>query len=176
MKNVLLLFLASIVIGFLLASVFSGCSRNTYPAAGEVVHDTIHVTKTVHERDTSIIVPGAKVDTLLSGYAITPIRLEPVHSTEDVSSTPQTVVDKQNRQAHLMVQNTLQGLKVDCNCDTLSIEAKLRDSLTEVYKGKTTIKTNVIRERYTPKVVQILAWIGGAALLGGGGLLTRKLI
>lgn len=149
-----------LIVLFLLFAV-AGCCKRLYPVEN-TVHDTIAVTKTVRLRDTSIVAPGAGVSMML------PDSVFHAKSAEDFAKSAN------NKQAHLVVTKTTTGLHIDCKCDTVTIQAQLRDSLIKVDKRRQEVKTIVQERKYVPKVVSVLAWIGGIALLGIIGLLVKK--
>ena len=127
--------------------LFAGCCKGSYPPPASVtVHDTITMTRTVTERDTVLTVPGAGV-------------------SMDIAPGDTAGRQVRNRQAGLKVTTTGKGLHIDCRCDTVTITAKLRDSLIMLNHQRTEQSREVVREQYTPWPVKGLAWVGGMAIL-----------
>jgi hypothetical protein len=152
----------SIFIVMLLVSV--GC-KSSQPTV-QVVHDSIFVekTKTVTIVDTVIKIPASHVgltfpcDSFKQG-------LNPVSKT--VKNAKLTV--------HRQSGNSL---KIDCNCDTVEIKAKLLHTLETEYKARSQIQnsTTVERVKYTPWHIIALAWLGGLFLIGLVGYFGFKAV
>lgn len=139
--------------------VFSSCSRKSIPVESIVVHDTIEVVKTTQLRDTVIISPSAKVDLQLP--------------CPDLNITAQQV---KNKQAKLSVTPIQSGVQIDCECDTLGIVAQMKDTFTNTHQKSETVKTVVVKEKYIPKWVKILAIVGASSVLSLGFVIIRKVV
>lgn len=146
------------------SGIFSGCCQKTYPT-GTIVHDTVTVTREVRLRDTAIVIPGAAISTSLN---------DPHDSPRRLGHREKVLRNLRNRQTHLKVTQSANGLTIDCNCDTMAIRAQLRDSLIEVSHQRQEVKTEVVVKKYVPLVVKILAWMGGICSFVLLAYLTKK--
>lgn len=126
-----------------LGVVFSSCSKKTYPSYQTI--DTFWVEEIVVERDTSIVVPSAMVGI-------------------ELDSLSEFV--KHDQQAKLEVRKTKEGRwNIACECDTLSIVARLRDKNKTTSHKKLEQEVIIERERYTPSIVLYLAVLGVATIV-----------
>lgn len=145
------------ILMFVLA--FSSCGRKSIPEESIVVKDTIEVVKTTQLRDTVIISPSAKVDLQLP--------------CPDLNITAQQV---KNKQAILSVTPISSGVQIDCECDTLGIVAQMKDTFTNTHQKVETVKTVVVKEKYIPKWVKVLAIVGASSVLSIGFIMIRKIV
>lgn len=124
--------------------VFSGC-RSPKPVIGfKTIHDTITCEKLITYRDTIFVTEKAKV-TLVT-------------DCNNLSENPKF---KQNKNAKLSLSKSPEGkLTVKCECDTLTIKAKLKDELQKEIQTKVRFETYIQKEKYVPENIKLLASIG----------------
>jgi IMP dehydrogenase/GMP reductase len=136
-------------IAAVLVMVFSGCSSK--PVTGfKTVYDTITRQKIITYRDTVLITEKTTV-TLVT-------------DCNDVSEIPKV---KQKKNAKLTLAKTSDGkLTASCECDTLTIKAKLKDELQKERQTTVRTETKIQKEKYVPGWVKIFAWIGILSVLG----------
>lgn len=144
------IFIGSLM-ALLLFTALSSCRSAKPPTIQTDIKDSINVAIEHVERDTNIIAPGAKTE------------LE--FKISDLEKLPDGIILKsQDKQAGLKFIKENNKIKATCNCDTLAIQAKLRDTYTSQDRVRT-ITNNVITEvKYIPTWVRWLAWIGGISI------------
>ncbi|MNS03117.1 hypothetical protein D3C72_344450 [compost metagenome] len=135
---------------FTLVLVMSGCSRKGAAPPGKSVVETNDRVTLIFERDTNIYSPEAA-----AGLHI------------PLSEVKQGLkpVKKSNKQATVTAQVVGNQLYVDCECDSVAIAAKIRDTETRQTSVKTVTET--VQVKFIPLFVTVLAWIGGASILVG---------
>ncbi len=174
-----------IACGLLSIALLSSCCREAVPVnSTTVVHDTTFVESRVIERDTTIIYPGSSTQLIIPVKDILetsdhrpqralisgPKHLGPP-SVVTESKAPWSAVRGQSS-----LTATIKGtdLRIDCDCDTLAIEAKLYDTYQKEHKQKTTETTITKEVKFIPQWIKVLAWSGGAFYLFMGIGVIRK--
>lgn len=165
-----------VLIYFLCFLPLIGCKSSTKIKSITTVTDSSSYTSTYQERDTAIVVPKDEASSFIQcndSIAFIYVAGQPRIQIDTILTTING-----NRQAKLTVQR-IPGTtitKLDCVCDTLSIQAKIRDVVTSTNQSKITQKAEYIPVKYIPKIVLILAWIGGITVLSIGLFFSFKLI
>lgn len=141
-KSVFFLFAFMLLLGG------TGCKNSRSVQTTErIVTDTLVISNTVIERDTLIVTSSDSVGIILDCPTL--------NKTATTGST----------HARLLTEPLNNRTKVTCYCDTLQIEAKLRDQFrqSDRVRTETVYKTRMVYK--TPKVVKVLAISGGVAML-----------
>lgn len=137
------------IIAFLTAVVLltaTACRSSKPVATSTVITDSTTVERTTSERDTTIT---ASADT--ANVTI------PLEQLKD--SFKAEVKGKQQARAKVTVKAN--KLHVECQCDTMAINAKLRDTYEQILRNTHRTDTVIVPVKFIPKWVKILAWIGG---------------
>lgn len=122
----------------------------------QVVHDSIYVEKT-----TTVTLHDTVFKTNPSQVTI----MYPCDSGLKPNLKP---VEKAFKNAKLKVERQGRFLKIDCNCDTLAIKAQLKTIIEKEVTARDKLRSEIIEKQILtpiPKVIIILAWIGGLSLL-----------
>lgn len=136
----------------LFASMAISCSKKTAPQPIVInTKDSVLVDRYVIVRDTIIVSDSASVKVELSQKDL-----------EDLFSGKKDTIRKKNKQASLnLYKDKETGLvNADCDCDTMSIVAKLKDSF-QTTTQKTIVTQTITKEvKYIPFFIKVLAWVG----------------
>ena len=154
-----------LLISLLLITV--SCSRKAVPQESVVVRDTNYVETKVIERDTVILIMN-------SGVSVTLPKILPVDFNK-IPVSKNGKIEKRDGQARLVITEIQDSLRVDCNCDTLDIKAKLYDTFQKENRRTLTEKNIVQQVKYVPKWVKVLAWSGAVFYVFIGVGIFRKL-
>lgn len=140
----------------------TACRPRQVVSGTETFRDT-YIAKTETFRDTTIVAPGATVFAELdlndvvkafkddSGNVVKPV-IKP------------SAITKTDKHATVKVEIGPNGrLNVECRCDTLAINAKLRDTYEKQVSNTSTTNTVVQVQRKLPWWAHILIWPGVAA-------------
>jgi len=155
------LFSSCSFIGLLLCFSFIACSKKHYPSIDTTVQTDS--TTTITERDTNVIAPKAS-----AGLNIPFDNILNLHLNGD--SKPFNLGESTNRQAKVKAsvitdsQTKQKSLKIDCDCDTLAIQAKIKHKTQVVNKSTIVEKVIVEKQRFIPGFIKFLAWVGGLAI------------
>lgn len=133
----------------------TGCCRQQYPTVRDSVKDSISVERHTVARDTIIKIPGDSVSITIP------------YASLNNDSTPFKPLQKNNGRASLKVtKQPNNDIQIACKCDSASIAAKVLDTYIKEHRQVETTKTIISpSEKYIPRWVKILAWIGGILLL-----------
>lgn len=106
-----------------------------------------------------------------------------VHHTDSVRTERETIIREGRPEDSLMLAKL--GIKLQQNERLLVLlQRELQEARSELYESHTndSVKVDsvmvpypvekIVKERYVPKYVKVLAWIGGAVLLGSIGWLA----
>lgn len=147
------------IITIIVAVILTGCGTQK-PAAFKTVHDTAVVERIVNYRDTVFKTPPAQAS------ASAPCN--------QLSETPK--ISKSGNATVSLSKDKQGNVVADCHCDTLAIKAKIKSELQKETKTTVITETQIQKEKYTPFLVKVLAWIGGifTALIATG--ITVKFI
>lgn len=157
----------TITIALLMLLVLAGCQGGRSVQRSTVVHDTTYVDVVRVERDTLLVTERAGVD----------ISFDCDSLMKALSEAGTKRVQKQFKNASITISAGRDGrLTADCDCDTLSIEAKLRDTIRREFRNRSETTTIRVPVKYVPGWVKLFAYIGGAVSAGVLGILTFQLI
>lgn len=132
--------------------------RNLIPKE-RIVTDTIETVKEIRVRDTVFrVVPDStriavSIKDLIAGIAF----------------------EKKGDRTKATVIRVMDSIFVNCEADSLSIAAKIKDELTTTVKKRTEKETFIEEVKYTPTMVKILAYIGGGFLVLVAGVAIGKI-
>ena len=164
------------LIVFLLCTFpFIGCKSSKEIKSTTIVNDSTSTSSTYQERDTNIVAPPDRATTFIqcedsNAFVYTDLgRLL-------IDTTP--VVIKGHKQASMTMQKIpgTSMIKMDCECDTVGIQAKIRDSFVSSNQSKSSHKTEYVQVKYIPKIVKIFACIGAVSVLCVGLFFSFKII
>jgi len=147
----------TIILFFMLLSFLmlfcSACNPKIRPTthATKIEKDSVFTTVNYKYKDTIITIPGDKIEVKIPTYSIT--------------ETP-TIIQTKNGLS-LQLQRINDSILANCNQEDKIQIIQLQNQIIETYKSKITQleQTHIIKEKYTPKLTKILAWIGGVAIL-----------
>lgn len=151
-----LLFLFALCALFL----FTGCKSNKGLARAETIRDTVERTVTIVERDTILQAPAAEAT------VSAPLK--------DLLNGAPMALKSRDKQASVTLTSDGKTLKAECKCDTLAIEAKLRDRVEQERRATLATITETVPKRFTPWWVVGLAAFGGVFLLLTGVLFAAR--
>ena len=132
----------------LLVGMFTSCTRKVYVT--NTVTDSVIVNNRVVVRDTVFHTLPASVDTVIFYEHL---------------KTGDTFVKKNGNATLKGKKNKDNSLNLDCECDSLSIKARLVDSFSSVQSNRIETKVTTVEKRYVPAFVRWLSIIGGACLV-----------
>ncbi len=133
------------------ACLVVGCRTAAPIIQTHTVSDTVWVETQTVIRDTVLTAPASRVQ---SDIAYTKLLNQALNGFE-----------KQFKNARLTVKTIRDTVRITCDCDSIALEAKLRNKIIREMH-KTQIKTTEqVPVRYVPKWIKILAWVGGIAVL-----------
>ncbi len=138
-----------ILVGFCVGS----CSKRIAPTENSVLRDTLTITQTVIERDTVFFLPQSSVS-----YNM-PSVVPP--NFVGLKDAKKGIIEKQDGQANLKMTYFNKNVQIDCICDTARLKAKLYDTFLKENRKTVSEKTIIKKVKYTPRIVKILAWLGG---------------
>lgn len=137
----------TLIFALLFTLFVSSCASTKPPIITQT--DSVFVDKTITQIDTVLIAPAAQ--------ATLNVGLNQIYSGIKLPLTAQS------KQAKITLTQIKKGLVIDCHCDTLAINARLKQVYEKAYK--LTVKTPPpIQVKYTPWLTKILAWVGGIAI------------
>lgn len=168
--------LSKMLIVFLLCTFpFIGCKSSKEIKSTTIVNDSTSTSSTYQERDTNIVAPPDRATTFIqcedsNAFVYTDL------GRVQIDTTP--VVIKGHKQASMTLQKIpgTSMIKIDCECDTLGIQAKIRDSFVTTNQSKSSHKTEYVQVKYIPKIVKIFACIGAVSVLCVGLFFSFKII
>lgn len=140
---------------------FTSCRTPASISETRVARDTVYFHSETKTRDTVIIAPASQVDVSMQVEAILNKSLKGF--------------EKQFKNATLRIDRFEDSLRIVCECDTLAIQAQLRDKYEREYRQSEITITREIPVRYVPKWVRIFAWIGGISVAATGAYIFYKL-
>jgi len=137
----------------LLVLLFSSCNPKLQPTTHtkQIEKDSVFTTVKHVYKDTTIVIPGDKIEVKVPVYSL--------------SEIPTTIRTKDG--LHLQLQRLNDSILANCNQEDKRQIIQLQNQIIQTYQSK--IKqleqTEIIKEKYTPKLTKILAWVGGIATL-----------
>jgi len=133
------------------------------------------VTKEVQVKDSVSV-----KTTLMPRDTIVTISADSISINIPISDITEKPIVKKSKRVRTSIKRVGNSIETKCNADELEKQIAIKDKLIETYRSKKTQEqtTVTIPVRYTPKHIQLLAWVGGVVilLLGFGIVLKIKKI
>jgi len=146
---------------FVLLLMGSGCCNQRPITQQHTVSDSTYVERTITVRDTVLIAPAAS--------ASLSIDCDSLRMAFERGSKPVQISEKQ---LNLRISDAGNGrIAINCECDTLAIEAKLRDTMVTQYRERTETTVSKIPVKVIPVYVKAFALFGAACGLFLFGLI-----
>ena len=150
MKNAKILSITS-WLGFLLLLLWmTSCGSQKDITKTVTTKDSTFVKTTITPKDTTIIVPGAKVriEAQVGDLSEKPITKKENHLTASLSKVGTTII-------------------ADCNSEQYEMVIQLQNQLIESYRQREMSSSEEIRipVKYIPKFIRYLSWVGGITLI-----------
>jgi len=143
----------SFVLSGFLVLLFSACNPKLQPTtqSKQIEKDSVFTTVNYKYKDTTIVVAGDKIEVKIPVYSII--------------ETPTTIHTKNGLNLH--IQRINDSILATCNQEDKIQIIQLQNQIIQTYQSK--IKqleqTEIVKEKYTPKFIQFLDWIGGIATI-----------
>lgn len=134
--------------GFLFLLLWmSSCSRKVV-ANNSSVKDSTYVKKTIVPKDTSIVIPGNKVQVSANINAIneTPVKNRSGNLTASLRRVGNTII-------------------ADCDQEKNELIIQLQNELIEIYRLKELSQTATVEVKKTPEYLKPFIWLGAFALI-----------
>jgi len=139
-------------IGLLLLLITS-CQCPKMMTDTKVITDTLTIEKKIVERDTIFFTDTARVAVKV-----------PVLKLKDASKPFKPII-KQHKNVRVIIKRVRDTIRFTAECDSIELAAKIKDRFIKEHHKKETVKTEIVQMRYIPKLVKLLAWLGGIALV-----------
>lgn len=157
----------TLYISILLALFVTACSpcKNVGSVVTTIKDSTVVKTE-IKYKDTTVYTP---VD---SASIMAMVKCPP----SGVINTP--VFTQKSKQATVVAQILNNILVAKCKCDSLEILLQQKETIISSYRlqAMTRAEVKVVREKYVPLWVKILAWIGAILSLSGIGIISIKFL
>jgi N-acetylmuramoyl-L-alanine amidase len=165
---------------FLIFLGLVSCKTARHSQKTEIIRDSIKTETSIVERDSSIVMPYDIATAFLSFTDSNAIVYQKDSIPVSINLNhyfAESISIKGNKQANLKVSKVpgTHLISLNCICDTVSIQAKIKDYYNRVLKEYSSNAVEIKPVRYVPKYIQILAVIGFMTLFIIAILLLSKI-